>query len=65
MNTVTRKRMTLIFDEWARRYSENPDDFQNILDENGNPVEGYGESCALYFAMIAQEMDANGLLPLP
>lgn len=65
MNTATRKRMTLIFDEWARRYSENPDDFQNILDENGNPVEGYGESCALYFAMIAQEMDANGLLPLP
>lgn len=65
MNTVTRKRMTLIFDEWARRYSENPDDFENILDENGNPVEGYGESCALYFAMIAQEMDANGLLPLP
>ena len=64
MNT-TQQRMTAIFNEWARRYAENPDDFRSILDEDGNPVADYGECCARYFEKIAAEMDAEGLLPTP
>ena len=64
MNT-TQQRMTAIFNEWARRYAENPDDFGAILDADGKPVDDYGQQCALYFEKIADEMDAAGLLPHP
>ena len=56
-------RMTMIFDEWARRYSVNLNEWESILDENGQPIEGYGEQCATYFRQIATEMDEQGLLP--
>lgn len=64
MNT-TQQRMTAIFNEWARRYAENPDDFGAILDADGKPVEDYGQRCALYFEAVADDMDAKGLLPTP
>lgn len=64
MNT-TQQRMAAIFNEWARRYAENPDEFGPILDADGKPVEDYGQQCALYFEEIADQMDAKGLLPLP
>jgi hypothetical protein len=64
MNT-TQQRMTAIFNEWARRYAENPDEFGAILDADGKPVEDYGLCCALYFEKIADEMDAAGQLPRP
>lgn len=64
MNT-THQRMTAIFNEWARRYAENPDEFGEILGADGKPVEDYGQQCALYFEKIADEMDASGKLPRP
>lgn len=64
MNT-TQQGMTAIFNEWARRYAENPDEFGAILDADGKPVEDYGQQCALYFEKIADEMDADGQLPRP
>ncbi len=57
------QRMSLIFNEWAFRYAEDPDSFDQILDEQGNPVEDYGDRCAFYFTTIADEMDAAGKLP--
>lgn len=59
------KRQAAIFNEWAKRYAEDPDSFSNILDADGRPAEDYGEQCAMYFDDIAQEMDAKGLLPIP
>lgn len=64
MNT-TQQRIAAIFNEWAKRYAENPNEFSAILDDDGNPVTDYGENCALYFERLANEMDANGLLPKP
>lgn len=64
MNT-TQQRMTAIFNEWARRYAENPDEFGGILGTDGKPVDDYGRCCTLYFEQIAHEMDANGLLAAP
>lgn len=58
--------MIAIFNEWAKRYSENPEHFcDTILDENGKPVEDYGWDCYHYFTKIADEMDEAGLLPKP
>ena len=56
--------MTMIFNEWADRYAKNPDEFGGILGEDGKPVADYGESCMRYFCKIADEMDADGRLPL-
>ena len=63
MNSITKSRMAKIFNEWAKRYSENPDEFDDILDEDGNPVSDYGENCALYFEQLANELDAQNVLP--
>lgn len=64
MNT-TQQRMTAIFNEWARRYAANPDEFSDILDADGKPVEDYGQCCTIYFEKIADEMTQAGLLTLP
>jgi len=60
---VIQKRLTIIFNEWAKRYAADPASFSDILDKEGNPVEDYGRCCAIYFDKIAKEMDAAGLLP--
>jgi len=60
---VTQQRMAAIFNEWAKRYAENPSEFSEVLDENGNPVKGYGENCAIYFEKLAKELDEKDLLP--
>lgn len=65
MNQITTQRMTLIFNEWAARYARDPSSFSPILDADGKPVESYGEQCARYFNDIADDMDAQGLLPKP
>lgn len=57
------QRMSLIFNEWAIRYAEDPDSFEQILDEQGIPVEDYGSRCAFYFTALADELDAAGKLP--
>jgi hypothetical protein len=61
--TTTETRMTMIFNEWARRYAEKPDDWSEILDEEGKPFNDYGESAMRTFCKIAKEMDDSGLLP--
>lgn len=58
-------RMTLIFDEWARRYAESPQEFSEILDEDGKPIEGWGAAATIYFWRLAEELEAEGKLPLP
>lgn len=63
--SITQQRMAAIFNEWARLYAQNPDDFGEILDEDGSPVEDYGRQCAILFCQIAYDMDSKGLLPLP
>jgi hypothetical protein len=46
-----------VFDEWQRRYAENPDEFGDILNEDGTPVTGYGERCAAYFSQLVDEIN--------
>lgn len=61
--SMTQTRMALIFNEWAERYSKNPDEFGEILNGDGSVISDYGESSAIYFKQIADDMDANNLLP--
>ncbi len=63
--TITQQRMAAVFNEWAKRYADDPDEFGEILGDDGKPVTDYGERCALYFERLASEMDAAGLLPKP
>jgi hypothetical protein len=60
---VILQRMSIIFNEWANRYADNPDEFGEILDENGRPFEDYGDGCAAYFDQIGTELDNKGVLP--
>lgn len=60
---VAHTRMAMIFDEWNRRYHDDPEAFMGLSDSEGNPVIGFGELCATYFTQIAEEMDAIEALP--
>ncbi len=65
MDTITPQRMAAVFNEWARRYSEATDKFDNILDADGKPITDYGLRCAIYFQEIADEMDTKGAFSAP
>ncbi len=54
----------MIFNEWAARCAADPESFGPILDESGAPVEDYGISRTHYFNLVAEEMDAEGRLPI-
>ena len=56
---VTQQRMAAIFNEWAKRYAVNPSEFSEIIDENGNVVKDYGESCVIYLAHRMHDKNAN------
>lgn len=56
------RRMAATFDEWARRYAENPSNFDSVLDDKGNIVPSYGMRCAIYFDALARELDESGRL---
>ncbi len=54
---MKRERMAAIFNEWARRYADNPEQFTlDILDKDGRPVADYGEACAVYFEQLDGEL---------
>ena len=56
MNAPSKEQLAKIFDEWARQYAEEPEQFGDILDEDGHPVEGYGEKCAVVFDRIRNRL---------
>ena len=53
---LTREQLASIFNEWAMQYAENPDKFTNVLDEQGNPVMDYVDSCAIHVEELAKEL---------
>jgi hypothetical protein len=50
--TATESEMAAIFEEWLRRYNEEPERF---TEEYGEP-EGYGVGCADYFLRLHAEL---------
>lgn len=53
---VSKTHMAAVFDEWLRRYTENPDAFDDWFDENGEPAAEYGKRCAEYFQEVADDL---------
>lgn len=47
------------FNEWARRYADNPDEFGEILGDDGRPVADYGQRCAVYLSRLLVELSAT------
>ena len=56
---ATLRKTARIFNEWAKRYSEKPEEFSDILDDNGKPVSDYGDRCAIYFNKLSAELDGS------
>lgn len=55
---MNKTQLAAIFNLWALRYSENPETFwDKILDENGKPVQDYGDACAEYFSQLSEEIN--------
>lgn len=45
------------FEEWDRRYRENPSDFMSTVEHLlGNTSATYGERCAVYFEELLKEL---------
>lgn len=55
------KLLAAVFEEWARRYRENPTKFMSQVDHllRGTP-KTYGEACAIYFNELLKEIQARG-----
>lgn len=59
-----RVRMPLIFNEWMRRYIEEPEKFQRewelirsfLKEENGESEPTYGQQCTAYVESLAAEL---------
>lgn len=58
---VSLQHLAAGFDEWARRWADNPGEFREILDSNGRPLTGYGERCATYLSWLLVELSASAV----
>lgn len=54
---ISQKNLAAAFNEWAKRWAENPAGFEDtLLDKNGELNLNYGETCARYLTELAKEM---------
>jgi len=60
-NVVISKKgnIAAVFNEWARRFAENPGTFGPVVGEDGKLISDYGECCEAYFLRVYREM-GNG-----
>lgn len=63
--TDAQMRLSDIFNEWLHRYAKNPEQFQNLLDDDGKPAKNYGDAAAIYFEKIERELFGDGPEKLP
>ena len=55
--TERARRLAAIFEEWDRRYRDNPDDFMSVVEYLlGNTPKTYGEGAAAYFMKLEREL---------
>jgi hypothetical protein len=54
-------QLTEIFNEWARRYQEDPESFSKVLDLDGNVIDDYAVSAATMFLQIQGELNGKNL----
>ncbi len=54
--SIPAENLPCLFNEWAKRYSENPNSFGVILNESGQPISDYGEKCSKYIQILNKEL---------
>ncbi len=62
--TIATDRMSKAFNEWMRRFTETPEQFERefqsvgrfLADKNAGKEPSYGESCAEYFTQLLDEL---------
>jgi len=55
----TKGNISAVFNEWARRFAENPGAFGPVVGDDGKLISDYGERCEAYFLRVYQEL-GNG-----
>lgn len=60
---INEQRMAALFNEWAKRYQEDPDGFISALAMDAEEPDSYGDACVKYLGELEEEMDRDGLLP--
>lgn len=58
---MTEEQAAGIFEEWKRRYDEDPDAFQNHEVFLKDPPKSYGEAAARYFFWLIADITHGGL----
>jgi len=57
------KQFAAAFEEWDRRYRENPDQFMSTVTHLlGHTPQTYGEACATYFGSLLDELGGDETL---
>jgi len=54
--TFTKAEVAIILNEWVRKFAETPEEFDELLDENGQPFTDYGSRGAEYFEVLYTEL---------
>jgi hypothetical protein len=56
---MTQEETAAVFEEWKRRYDEDPESYQGCEAFKADPPKSYGEAAARYFFFIIDEMTAE------
>jgi hypothetical protein len=64
---VDKTKLAAAFNEWMRRYTENPEQFERefvivtrFMNEKNSGVEpSYGEICAAYLTVLVEEIEKS------
>lgn len=54
---MTQAELTFLFEDWKRRYDEDPESFQTCEAFKGDPPKSYGEAAAVYFLWLIKVRD--------
>jgi hypothetical protein len=54
--TLTHSQIVAIFTEWARRFVDEPNEFDQIVDGDHHFLDVYGEKAAREFELIAFDL---------
>lgn len=58
---MTEEQLAEIFEEWQRRWQEDPESFKSCEEAFATPPTTYGESAAKVFLWILADLDHGGL----
>lgn len=58
---MTHKQLAAVFEEWKRRYDEDPEAYQNHEAFLADPPDSYGDGAATFFLWLIADLEHGGL----